>query len=152
VDSRRVPPARELLSLVGRTVGGGEGMADERLVVLVVSGDPAVRQTLAAMLTHHGFEPLPAADGAGAVAALRARAGAVRAAVLEVEMPGTDGTAVLTALRALEPDLPGVFLVGQSAYSAGELRARGATAVLAKPVGLDEFGRAVAAAVGPKDP
>lgn len=72
--------------------------------------------------------------------------------MLDVRMPGMDGPATLDALRAVDPGLPCVFVSGQSGYSDGELLAHGAAAVLAKPVGLEELGRAVAGAVGPRRP
>jgi CheY-like chemotaxis protein len=117
--------------------------------ILVVDDEAAVRRALATMLAHHGYDPLPAADGAEAIEVYRVRAGGVAAVVLDVRMPGLDGPATLEALRALDPALPCVFLTGDpGGYSAADLRARGA-AVLGKPVGLNQLGAAVASALAP---
>ncbi|MBN9118483.1 MAG: response regulator [Planctomycetes bacterium] len=124
-------------------------MATDGPTVLVVDDESAVRLTLAAMLAHHGYEPVLAAGGAEAVELCRARTGTVAAVVLDVRMPGMDGPATLDALRALEPALPCVFVSGENKYADTELLARGAVTVLVKPVGLEEFGRAVTAAIAP---
>jgi CheY-like chemotaxis protein len=126
-------------------------MANDGPAVLVVDDETAVRRTLGAMLRCHGYEPIPAKGGAEAVEVCRARAGELVGAVVDVRMPGMDGPATLDALRAVRPDLPCVFVSGDAGdYSVGELLARGASAVLAKPVRLEELGRAVADALGPR--
>ena len=124
-------------------------MADSQPpTVLVVDDDSVVLQTLAAMLAHRGYEPLPAGGGDEAIGVCRARPGGVAAAVLDVRMPGMDGPATLDALRALVPGLPCVFVSGHTGdYSETDLLARGGTAVLGKPVGLVQLGAAVAAAI-----
>lgn len=122
-------------------------MAADRSVVLVVDDEPAVLRALTAMLRRLGFEPVPVAGGAAAVEACRAQCGRIAAVVLNVQMPGPDGPATLARLRALDPRLPCLFVTGGSGYSSEELRARGAVAVLMKPLAMAEFGRAVAAAV-----
>jgi CheY-like chemotaxis protein len=124
-------------------------MANERPAVLVVDDESAVRRTLGAMLTFHGYEPVLAQGGAEAVEQCRARRGEIAAAVLDVRMPGMDGPATLDALRAVSPGLPCVFVTGESGYTDGELLARGASAVLGKPVALAELGRTVAGTLGP---
>jgi CheY-like chemotaxis protein len=101
------------------------------------------------MLAHSGYEPLAVAGGGEAVALCRARPSGIAAAVLDVQMPGIDGPTALDALRALDSGLPCVFLTGAAAgYSEADLLARGACAVLPKPVSLADLRRAVAAAIG----
>jgi CheY-like chemotaxis protein len=118
------------------------------LAVLVVDDDSVVRQVLAAMLASRGYEPLPVAGGGEAVEICRTRPGVVAAAVLDVKMPGMDGPATLDALLALSPGLPCVFVSGHTGdYSEPELLARGASAVLNKPVAAAQLGDAVAAAI-----
>ncbi|AMV26294.1 Transcriptional regulatory protein ZraR [Gemmata sp. SH-PL17] len=111
--------------------------------VLVVDDSSAVRAALGAMLVHHGYNPRPARSGAHGVEMYRA--GGVVAAILDVQMPGMDGPATLDALRALDPDLPCVFVSGDTApYTEAELLARGAIAVLGKPVDLHRLGTMLA--------
>jgi CheY-like chemotaxis protein len=107
--------------------------------VLVVDDETAVRAALAAMLAHHGYRPVPARGAAGVAESLAAAAAAVVAAVV-------DRPAALDAVRAARPDMPCVLLSGDPAqYDPGALRARGASAVLPKPVTLARLGRVVAA-------
>ncbi len=122
-------------------------------VVLVVDDESAVRRTLAAMLAHLGYVPRPASGGEQAVAEYHAGRAEIAAVLLDVRMPGLDGPATLDALRALDPDLPCVFVSGHTGvYTADELLGRGAAAVLSKPVGLDDLGAALAVAIGPAGP
>ena len=115
--------------------------------MLVVDDEAAVRRVLGAMLAHLGYTPV-LADGAGAVAVLRADRSRIVAALLDVQMPGLDGPATLAALRALAPDLPCVFLSGQTGnYSAVDLLGCGAVAVLSKPVPLDLLNDTLAKAI-----
>ena len=126
--------------------GGTAEDADPKQVILVVDDEPAVRATLAAMLTHHGYDPRAVGCGADAVEACRG--GGVAAAILDVRMPGMDGLATLDALRMIAPTLPCEFVSGDTGkYTARELLNRGAAAVLPKPVSLADLGRAVSEAL-----
>ncbi len=121
---------------------------EQRLAVLVVDDESAVRRTLAAMVAGLGYAALSAAGGAQAVEACRAGRVEIVAAVLDVRMPGLDGPATLDALRALDPALPCVFVTGDTGpYTADELLARGAAAVLSKPVDLATLGAALAGSI-----
>ncbi|MBP3955893.1 response regulator [Gemmata sp. G18] len=117
--------------------------------VLLVDDSSSVRAALGAMLTHHGYVPRPARNGAHGVEVYRATVGVV-AAILDVQMPVMDGPATFDALRALDPNLPCVFVSGDTApYTEAELLARGAFAVLGKPVDLDRLG-IILAAIAPR--
>jgi CheY-like chemotaxis protein len=128
-------------------------MTDPRTpAVLVVDDESGVRLTLAAMLAHHGYEPLPVANGEEAVTECRVRLSGVAAVVLDVRMPGMDGPTTLDALRTLVPQLPCVFVSGYTGdYTEADLLARGGATVLGKPVALNQLGIAVAAAIGHVD-
>ena len=117
---------------------------------LVVDDQADVRQVLGAMLARLGYTPVLAGGGVEAVAALRADRADVAGALLDVQMPGMDGPATLAALHALDPNLPCVFLSGNTGrYSAADLLGCGAVAVLGKPVPLDLLNDTLAAAVAP---
>jgi CheY-like chemotaxis protein len=66
-------------------------MATNGRTVLVVDDESAVRRTLSAMLRYHGYDAVPAAGGAEAVAVCRDRGREIAAAVLDVRMPEMDG-------------------------------------------------------------
>jgi CheY-like chemotaxis protein len=71
--------------------------------ILVVDDDAAVRDALRVLLGAEGYDVMTAADGAEAIASLRA--GNVRLVFLDLAMPGVDGWEFL-ARRAAEPDFP----------------------------------------------
>lgn len=109
------------------------------LRVLVVDDTPAVLRTLRAMVSGLGYGVLVAETGEAAVRVFGEHTGPVTAVVLDVELPGMDGPATLAALRVLDPELPCVFVTGQSPrYAAEELAALDAW-VLAKPVRLGDL-------------
>ncbi|MBP3956693.1 response regulator [Gemmata sp. G18] len=114
-------------------------------LVLVVDDEPSVREVFGVMLTHLGYTPLLASNGEEGVDVLRTRAGRVAVALLDVQMPGMDGPATMDALHTLEPDLPCVFVSGETGlYTSAALIARGGFSVLAKPVFLKELRRVFA--------
>lgn len=120
-----------------------------RPAVLVVDDPTEVREVLGAMLANQGFDPLLAASGEDGVAVYRSAAGQIAAAVLDVQMPGMDGPATLDALRRLASGLPCVFVTGDSgAYTERDLLARGAAAVLAKPVSPARLGAVLGGLIG----
>jgi PAS domain S-box-containing protein len=102
--------------------------------VLVVDDEPGVRAVARRMLERRGFEVLLAADGAEALAIAQRRAGALRAVVLDLAMPGLDGDRVFEGLRRIRGDLPVVFVSGHGT-DALERRLSGRTrvAAVAKP-------------------
>jgi PAS domain S-box-containing protein len=71
--------------------------------VLVVDDEPLVRNVARVLLESVGFDVLEAASGDEAVAIYRARAGDIRAALLDVTMPGLGGVEALKLIRELDP-------------------------------------------------
>lgn len=68
------------------------------------------------------------------------------AAVLDVRMPGMDSPAITDALRRHAPELPCVFLSGETGtYTVNELLARGVCEVLGTPVATDHLDQAMTA-------
>ncbi len=108
-----------------------------RRAVLVVDDDDQIRALLWRLLSAAGYPVLSARDGRQALALLREHGPGVGLALIDVLMPGTDGPAVLDALRRQRPELPACFITSYAGgYSREELLARGA-AVLDKPFRLD---------------
>ncbi|WP_234534450.1 response regulator transcription factor [Streptomyces shenzhenensis] len=105
--------------------------------ILVVEDDHALRDVLRRGLADEGFEPVPAADGAGA---LRLSADGIGAVVLDVGLPDADGRDVCQAMRAGGFTAPIIFLTARhhltdrlSGFSAG------ADDYLSKPFHLAEL-------------
>ena len=113
--------------------------------VLVVEDDHGLRDVLARGLREEHFDVLTAADGAGALRAVRDRVDAV---VLDVGLPDSDGRDVCQAMRASGIDAPVIFLTARdnitdrlSGFSAG------GDDYLAKPFHLAELAARVRAAL-----
>ena len=125
--------------------------------LLVVDDDQGVRLYLEHVLSREGYRMFPASNLADAVALFRLEARDVRAALLDVSMPGGDGCDVLLGLRALRPGLPAVFMSGEldaglTGSLADRLRRAGADGLIAKPIRLAVLLAALATALGDQEP
>jgi two-component system, response regulator, stage 0 sporulation protein F len=107
-------------------------------LILVVDDDPQVRATIVRALEELGYQTGEAADGAAALAALRA-AEPPSLVILDYVMPGMDGAEVAREIAAIDPDLPVVFSTGHAALRALRAAAGEDAPVLEKPFTLDEL-------------
>ncbi len=118
--------------------------ARSNAVILVVDDDPMLRRTLCAMLSHAGHEVIAAPDGDTALELARGRA--LDVALVDRQMEGLDGIAVLKQLRDMQPMCTRVLLSGaldlDTALEAINLGS--ATHVLEKPIGIDDLSEIVA--------
>ena len=100
--------------------------------ILIADDDAAIRSLLRLTLPREGFDVLEAADGREAIEI--AREEQVDLALLDWQMPGPGGAAVIAAIRECDAELPIVVLTGEHdpiyRRQAEEL---GATAFLTKP-------------------
>src|SRR5207247_10026385 len=115
--------------------------SDSATRVLVVDDDPTVRDLLQRFLTKEGFRVETAANGQQGLE--RARKLKPDAITLDVMMPGMDGWAVLTALKADRTlaDIPVIMLTIVDDKNMGY--ALGASDYLTKPVDRDRLVAAV---------
>ena len=105
--------------------------------VLVVDDQEPVRRVLGAGMRSHGLAVWLAADGAEAVELYRRHRDTIDVVLLDVQMPGLDGPAVLAALRAIEPGVRAFFMTGDPGrYGQDELLATGARRVFGKPLDI----------------
>jgi EAL domain-containing protein (putative c-di-GMP-specific phosphodiesterase class I)/ActR/RegA family two-component response regulator len=101
--------------------------------VLVVDDEPAIARVAERVLTRVGFRVTTATGGRAAIE--EARATPFDAIVSDLAMPDMDGRALLRAIRALDLDVPFVFLTGSpNLESAIEAIEYGAFRYLLKPV------------------
>jgi DNA-binding NtrC family response regulator len=107
----------------------------ERLEILVVDDDPAIRATLRRALEGAGHEVAEAADGEQALAHLAVRPPAV--VLLDINMPGLDGLEALTRIRETSPATSVIMVTGEATV-ANAMRAgqRGAFDFIEKPPDL----------------
>jgi len=107
--------------------------------VLIIDDDPAQRDLLTRFLRREGFEAHVAADGPSGLQ--MARAVRPRTILLDVMMPGMDGWAVLTQLKA-DPDLAAIPVVMVSFVDEQALGiSLGAAEWVPKPIEWDELRR-----------
>jgi CheY-like chemotaxis protein/two-component sensor histidine kinase len=119
--------------------------------VLVVEDEADTRDLLVAALGHSGAEVDPAASASEAMAALRRHRPDVM--VCDIGMPGEDGYALLSRVRALAAEDGGLVpAVALTAYARSDDRRRALAAGyqvhLSKPVDPDELISAVARMAG----
>jgi two-component system response regulator FixJ len=110
--------------------------------IYIVDDDDAVRDSARAVLESHLFMVEDFDSGASFLD--RCRDGVEGCLVLDINMPGLDGFAVLRELAAPRPGLP-VVVITARADSTTEARARaaGAAALVEKPFAGDQLVDAV---------
>src|ERR1019366_4238123 len=106
----------------------------QKPVILVVDDEIAVGKMLEVALRHYGFAVKPAATGHAAVEVYRGQHKDIALVLLDVQMPGMDGPATLTALQKINPELKCCFMSASTGkYSTEELHNMGAAHVMTKP-------------------
>jgi CheY-like chemotaxis protein len=76
------------------------GVRQDQLAVLLVDDDLVSREVTATVLTMNGFNVQTADDGTSALASLSAGGVAPDVILMDAQMPGLNGTALIAALRA----------------------------------------------------
>ncbi len=104
--------------------------------VLVVDDDPAQRRILEETIKRLGYSVVSAENGERALAALKAdAAGEITLLLLDLVMPGTDGMAVLSAMRTLPKRPPAIVQTANGSIDTAILAMRaGAADFVVKPV------------------
>ncbi len=85
--------------------GGGES-------ILVVDDEESIRHVTCAMLERHGYRVLLAGGGQEALALHKEQRGQLALVLSDLMMPGTDGEALIKAIRAADPDIKIVVMSG----------------------------------------
>jgi len=119
--------------------------------VLVIDDDEEHRALIKAMLVGVGHRVEEASDGA---AGLKLFANEAPHLVLtDINMPGLDGHAVISALRVVNPKVPIIAVSGGSSIAKDELLLKasqlGAVEVIMKPVAFEQLVGAVNRALQP---
>ena len=108
--------------------------------ILIVDDEESIRRSLAGILSDEGFETGTAADGEGALTALREGEEAPDLVLLDIAMPGRDGVEILAEIRRAWPSLPVVMMSGhgtiETAVRATQL---GAFDFIEKPLSVEKL-------------
>ncbi len=117
--------------------------------IVIMEDEPDIRELIAICVELAGWEPIEASGaGQGLELAARERPDAV---LLDVMMPGTDGPAILAALR-LRGDtrgIPVVFITAKTdPATRSTLEGLGAAGVIEKPFNTGSLTRQISALIG----
>jgi PAS domain S-box-containing protein len=121
-------------------------VAQPRHVVLLVEDEPRVRSQARRLLKRSGYEVIEASDGAEAKRIFAERKEDVDVVVSDVVMPVVGGVELVATLRAVQPDLPVVFVSGYTAEER-DLPLGDRTAFLTKPYTIEALCEAIEAVV-----
>jgi two-component system response regulator FixJ len=107
-------------------------------MIFIVDDDPAVRHSLALLLQCEGVD----SQGFGSARAFldHCRPSNDDRLIVDVDLPGMDGVALVRALRAQGLTLPAVVITGKpSTFVRQQALEAGATAFIEKPVDLGQL-------------
>jgi CheY-like chemotaxis protein len=116
------------------------------LAILLAEDDETINHLLTEFLALRGYTVESAFNGAEAIEALRRRP--YDAVVLDLMMPGIDGTAVIAFMLQTSPELvPKTVVISAYPFVASANQRERVGAVLQKPFDMDAFGSVVDACV-----
>ncbi|HTO04786.1 MAG TPA: CHASE4 domain-containing protein, partial [Opitutus sp.] len=122
----------------------GSGDSNHAGNVLLVDDDVLVRETLEAGLRNRKYRITCATSGAQALKLVREQRGVFDAVVTDQMMPGMTGIELGEILARENPALPLILVTGfASALDEAKIKALGFSAMLMKPVTIDELDNAV---------
>ncbi|MCX6904879.1 MAG: ATP-binding protein, partial [Verrucomicrobia bacterium] len=127
------PPAEGMLvqkeSGDKRAAQSGQGH-----LVLVVDDEPLIRTLVEAVLSQNGYRVLQAEDGLKGVEIYTQHAAEISVAMVDMMMPGLDGTKTMKAMRQIRPDVKLIAISGMmQAGESGQEKDGDKVAVLKKP-------------------
>jgi two-component system response regulator AtoC len=106
--------------------------------ILIVDDEAAMRKNLSELLGEEGFKIVEAVDGEGAISVVKDQQ--PHLILLDINLPRTDGLAVLVEVKRTQPDVPViVFTAYGTSERAIQAMKSGAYDYLEKPFDLDEF-------------
>ena len=121
--------------------------------ILVVDDEPMVREFAHRLLEADGHRVIEAGSGQEALRTLRQRAAEIDGVLLDLSMPGMDGTDLLSELRTFAPKLPVIVHSGYPAETTSEnLAAWHVAGVLQKPYRAARLSEMVRRVFSPPEP
>ena len=108
------------------------------LKIMLVDDEAIVRETLSDFLRDCGHQVDELPDGREAVAALKVRKYSL--AIIDLQMPGLDGYALLGRIRETMPELPVIVMTGHGTDEIEQrVQAFGSAVLMRKPIKLREL-------------
>ncbi len=121
--------------------------------ILLVDDESVIRQTASSMLRRLGYDVVAFEHGGEALTFFREFGKGVQLAIVDMMMPGMDGSALTRALLKLAPQLPIILSTGYGLNDAAQsILDAGASNFAPKPYNWPEFSRVVADTIAPSDP
>ncbi len=108
-------PAYASMLVTVRTRGRNGMAVDNRLICLLVEDEPLILKLLTAQLEDGGFAVVTACDGLEGLQIIADPYAAIDAVVTDIRMPRLDGWALAQQARKAMPDVPVVYVSGDSA-------------------------------------
>jgi len=122
---------------------------EDRIGILIVDDDPAVRDVVHFGMKRRGLRAWTAMDGSSAVELYRRHREEIDAVLLDVRMPGMDGPQTLVELQKMQPRIRCCFMSGDlGGYSEESLLEMGASKVFRKPFLTSDVAEAIVGIVG----
>lgn len=116
-----------------------EEMRDVRATILLVDDEERFLKLGSNVLRRLGFAVLESRDGDGALETYRARRDEIDVVLLDMAMPGINGTQVFERLRVMDPEVRVILMSGYPEdAAANRLLQRGAAGFLHKPFSMSE--------------
>jgi CheY-like chemotaxis protein len=120
--------------------------------VLLVEDDDEVRSLATVLLRRLGYKTLAASEATEAMRIVTSHSGTIDLLLSDVVMPGMSGPEMADQIRRLRPEMKALFMSGyvKDGTAAGVLT--GNERFVQKPFTADALGRAIRAALDPKEP
>jgi two-component system, cell cycle sensor histidine kinase and response regulator CckA len=144
---------RIYLPLIHAAEGGalaeaGEAVRGHGELILLADDEADVLSSMAEVNERLGYRVLAARDGEQAWSLFQTYRDEIVLAVLDVVMPGINGTEVAERMRRMLPRLPVIFVTGYDSGGALAMLGGERSRVLAKPFRIDELSREIRGLLG----
>ncbi len=124
-------------------------VSERNQTILVVDDEEMVRSIATQMLEKLGYHVLVAASGAEAIEIFQQEDQHIDHVVLEMIMPGIDGSEVFDKIKAHDPSAKCILSSGYSRDSqANAIMKRGCDAFIQKPFRLQELSQLIVSLIG----
>lgn len=112
--------------------------------ILIVDDEAAIREVMKTMLETYQYHVLTAESGTEAIALYQTYKGDIDLLLIDVMMPGMDGTVLMTLLRQVNPDVKAIAMSGLSSIKTSDrLTSLGFCDFLPKPLTAEDLLKAL---------